>query len=92
MTENENDDENESDFAEGRLEGWKPKLHRSVCTVVRSYGDVEGSRPVAICGKIPRAKIRTTMIHMATSESLLTGIAATLGGAGCQYIALTTFK
>jgi hypothetical protein len=60
--------------------------------VTACYRDAEGSRPVANWGKMPNAKIRTTMIHMATIESLLTGIAEALAGAGCQYIALTTFK
>ena len=49
-------------------------------------------RPSATCGKMPKTKIRNTMITIATSESLLTGMAATFTAAGCQYIALTTFK
>ena len=52
----------------------------------------QGIRPTAIPGKMPRTKIRNTMIHMATRDSLLTGIGVASAGAGCQYIAFTTFK
>src|SRR6476661_7664823 len=51
-----------------------------------------GKRPSATCGKMPRTKIRITMMTIAASESRLIGIAATLPAAGCQYIAFTTFK
>jgi hypothetical protein len=65
----------------------KPRAKAEAC----AYGQA-GRRPRATWGKMPSTKIRSTMMTMATIESLLTGMAVPFTAAGCQYMAFTTFR